>query len=334
MSAEERVFFVPLAKSAPSQTASKISYENKLLFMHIPKTGGETFTYEIITQNFPSEKIYDDIKGTEDFKAFESLPLEEKEKFDCVAGHFFFGFHEQFASLCRYLCFVRHPVERMISTYYYTLNHPENYFHKAVSSLTLEEFIHSEKLLELDNYQTRLIAGQPIGKADGKTLETALKNIEEHFVCVGLTDQFDASLMMIAKLLNFENIYYSRWNKGRYQKALDPEILKKLKERPPQNSLLDLELYDFCKQRLQAQLAEHCLDEKAVLKYLYNNLEYQEIEIYEREQNLEDRQKTYDKGLASLNAIEAEFNQRVTEFNSLALVRLLRKLKHPFFKKT
>ena len=174
------------------------------------------------------------------------------------------------------------------------------------------------------NYQTRIIAGQPFGEIGGKTLETAIKNIEERFVCVGLTDQFDASLLLMARLLNLKNIYYSRWNKGRNKKPLAPEKLEELKKKPPQGCLLDRELYDFSKQRLKTQLADNGIDEKAVLNYLSKNVDYQEDILYQQ-------QMIFEEGLASLNSIEADFNRRVTEFNSLILVRLLRMLKRPFF---
>jgi sulfotransferase famil protein len=307
---------------------------SKIIFMHIPKTGGETFTNEIIARNVPHDRLLFGLKGTKEFTAFKNMPVEEKEKLDCVAGHVHFGVHELFESPCKYLTYVRDPVERIISTYYFTLRTKDHIRHAEVQDLSLLDYALSQGDLEMENYQVRLLGGNPVDEVGPAELAQAEANIEKHFICVGLTERFDASLLVIAKLLGFSNIYYNRWNVSQNKKLDQVAGLDEVKQAILARNQLDAQLHEFCAQRLEAQLQANGLDQAAVLQYLIDNVAFQEKSIQQREQALERLQEEINE---RLDAWEQEMEQRqlahdrrVIEFNSLPLVKSVRGLKKIF----
>jgi len=287
--------------------------EYKIIFMHIPKTGGETFTNEIIARNISTDRLLFGLKGTQEYQAFVDMPQEEKENLACVAGHLYFGVHELFDSPCKYLAFVRDPVERIISTYYFTRRTKDHPRHEQARNCSLLEFVGDKNDLEMSDYQVRLLGGNPVEPVGPEELERAKANIEKHFLCVGLTERFDASLLLMAKLLGFSHIFYRRWNVSHNKKRVRPADLDRARQVIRERNQLDIGLYESCSRRLEAQLAEAGLEQETIIQYLRENVAFQESILYEREKTLERQQQ--------------EHYANLMEFNQLALVRLLRRLK-------
>ncbi len=230
-----------------------------------------------------------------------------------MAGHVYFGVHELFDSPCKYLAYVRDPVERIISTYYFTRRTKGHPRHEQARNCSLMDFVRDQDDLEMSDYQVRLLGGNPVEPVGPKELERAKANIEEHFLCVGLTERFDASLLLMTKLLGFSQVFYKRWNVSHNKKRVRPSDLERARQVIRERNQLDLELYDFCAQRLEAQMAEAGLEQEAITQYLRDNVAFQESILYEREKALERQQQ--------------EHYQNLMEFNQLALVRLIRSLK-------
>jgi len=217
-----------------------------LLFMHIPKTGGQTLRGFIKKQYnfnetyrcpFMEEKI---VELSKDFR--NSLKF--------IYGHFLFGTHEHFPKKFTYISFMRDPVDRFISAYYHILRHPTNRLHERVKSLSLEEFIDSDdfNLQTEPNIQTRFFCGK-----DPMSLEIAKKNISEHFSVVGITELFGESLFFMKKLFGWNNIDYEKRNVGtnRPQKMkISKELIAKIKLK----NQIDMELYQFARKKLEEQI--------------------------------------------------------------------------------
>jgi len=102
------------------------------------------------------------------------------------SSHVSYGIHEFLPKPYKYVAFVREPVERIISLYKYSLQNKEAFYHKLAVGKSLEEFALKTELHELDNGQTRVIAGgdypdffmnrTPFRKCDDHLLEIALGN--------------------------------------------------------------------------------------------------------------------------------------------------------------
>lgn len=255
-----------MLKSAPEKSAAE---EKCLIFLHIPKAAGTTL-YNIIERQFPPETIHD-IYGNglaglrADYENFKSLPDEEREKIRLLRGHIAYGIHRHFRRPTTYITMLRHPVERIISHYYYVLRMPEHYLYQEVTSnkMSLADYVTSGITSELLNGQTRLLSGfQETGEVEvtepsvaTDVLDAARKNIREHFIGVGLAERFDESIILLKRLLGWSNVYYSRDNvtKGRPVKREIPAETIRLVEN---YNDADMELYEFANQVLEEKLRE------------------------------------------------------------------------------
>ena len=76
-------------------------------------------------------------------------------------GHMGFGLHDYLPQGASYITMLRDPIDRIVSHYYYVLQNQGHYLHKEVAGkgLSLEQFADSALSTELDNGQTRVLAG-------------------------------------------------------------------------------------------------------------------------------------------------------------------------------
>lgn len=232
-----------------------------IIFMHIPKTGGLTLR-KIIDQQYMKNEIYHISRGVDVNKLKERL---NNGKIKAVYGHNRFGIHKYFSNrLFTYITLLRDPVERVISTYYYILERPQNRLHHLAKEVTFKQFVeesYSEFHIPVNNHQTRFLSGQK-----QPDLEMALKNMQQHFQVVGITEQYNESLFLMKKHFGWKNIYYEKINQTSSRpKAADlPESLIQLIE---SKNELDLALYNAAKKRLNEQLSELSIQDKKALKH-------------------------------------------------------------------
>ncbi|MCK4761354.1 MAG: sulfotransferase family 2 domain-containing protein [Candidatus Aminicenantes bacterium] len=242
----------------------KESIEQTIFFLHIPKCAGTTLTEEIIKKEYlPEELIIFYEHGTgELIRLLQEMPRREQEKIKCFAGHYAYGVHKYYtARPAAYLTLLRDPCERVVSHYYDVLRRENHYLHKAVAgkkekSLTLKEYVENKLSIELDNGQTRILAGvgwgAGFGECSAAMLEQAKKNLET-FAAVGISEEFEAYLDLINKKFGWEIPAYDRRNVAgnRPEKeSLDRETLSVLE----QYNALDIELYDYARRMFRRQL--------------------------------------------------------------------------------
>jgi hypothetical protein len=192
-----------------------------LAFVHIPKTAGTTL-HKIITHQYPSRRIaiHHDSDGPPDAALAERLACRHTS---VVMGHFSIGLHRFIPGL-RYITCLRDPVSRIISHYHHTLNTPDHYLHRAVTTAKMDpaDYVSSGLSGELSNGMTRMLAGMDDfdhGTVDESTLSLAKSNITNHFDGVVLSESFDAGILMLARSLGWSRPYYIRRKTGRYGTA-------------------------------------------------------------------------------------------------------------------
>ena len=98
------------------------------IFQHIPKTAGSTI-HAVLDNQYPAAQIHSTFAATMDDKELDRLrQLSETERkgLKLVKGHMPFGVHTLLPGRSRYLTFLRHPIDRIISNYYFILNNPQN----------------------------------------------------------------------------------------------------------------------------------------------------------------------------------------------------------------
>ena len=227
--------------------------KQRLIFLHIEKTAGTTFRTILRFQYF-RKRIYRIIWNSEDF-------LREKrvvrEKTHLLQGHMLFGMHNHLPTPAAYITFLRDPIERIISAYFYSRRLKERHFdfHKSHKSSWIQEFSDfclNDQSCFIDNYQTRLLSGlwPRFGECSNDILDAACENIDHHFAAVGITEMFDESLLLFRESLGwFYPPFYITQNvsPGRLRKTDLPETLKSHLETFNQ---FDLRLYEEFRRKL------------------------------------------------------------------------------------
>jgi hypothetical protein len=233
-----------------------------VLFLHIPKAGGQTLGEYVYNQCRTEEARADDLlkagvayltygflKEPELSIPAHALPLLARRDLRAVIGHFWFGLHEHVARPSTYITLLRNPVDRVVSLYYYA---------RLNETMSLAEFVASPPFKEVDNDQTRRIAGvdPAIGECTTATLRLAQENLRRHFAVAGLTERFDETLVLLRRKLGWTRDVVSfprNVNPHRLPTAsLPPEVVEAIGRR----NELDYELWQYASQLLDEAIAE------------------------------------------------------------------------------
>ena len=220
-----------------------------LIYVHIPKTAGTTMM-EVLKQNYGQG--YFRLKNEGRRLKWQKKSDEVKNAVTCLAGHFAYGIHEHIPTECQYVTFLRNPVERILSLYYY-VRHKNHQLAPMLNQLTVGEFVESKTISDTNNGMVRFLAGRsdigqvsPNGSVTRDDLVLAKRNLSQ-FTAVGFVETFNESLREFARLFQWENIRYvsKRINASRpSQTDLPNRTINVIKE----YNTLDLELYEFAKE--------------------------------------------------------------------------------------
>lgn len=157
-----------------------------------------------------------------------------------ITGHFPLGLHKLTGTgSAKYVFIMRDPISRELSCVNFA--HQREY----VSRADAEEYI----LNNLDNPQTRMLAGEEhmSGDCTEKTLEAAKRNIMEHCLLGGVTEDTNAFIQILASIQDWGPVALCR-SQVTGVKVFDQisiELQKKLEEKHK----FDLQLYAWVKQR-------------------------------------------------------------------------------------
>ncbi len=118
-----------------------------------------------------------------------------------MIGHFWFGLHEHVSRPSVYVTALRNPVERVLSLYYYT---------RLQDSISLDQFVAEPPFREIDNDQTRRIAGvdPEIGECTPEMLATAKENLRR-FAVVGTIERLDDTLALLRRRFGWRSPFVS-----------------------------------------------------------------------------------------------------------------------------
>jgi glycosyltransferase involved in cell wall biosynthesis len=254
----------------------KVHPKEKLLFLHIPKTGGTTLSF--VLSDYLEERLtfnvreaasggpkYSRHNGTK--QEFMDLSEEERANFYFVLGHFPFGLHQYVPGSCRYITLLRDPIERILSQYQQYLRGIQKA--GCEESMSLEEFF-KEKPANLKNFQTRLLCGWDFKRwSDQDNLQRAKQNLLAHFAVVGVTERFDETLIVLAKLFGWPVKGYVRRNVSKSRLGVD-DVCPELMRRMIDSNQLDYQLHAFANELLDTKLSELGADSSAEMKLLSN----------------------------------------------------------------
>jgi len=215
-----------------------------VIFIHIPRTAGATL-YSILDRQYACRReIYGETIVAEHFA---EQPETWRMNIQLLRGHIPFGLHPYLAQPCQYITFLRDPVDRIISHYYYTQAYPAHYH---LQPMSLHDYVtkaiesNAELREELSDGQTFQIAGS----GPGDMLERAKENVRRHFAVVGLTERFDESISLMQERLGWsDDVGYVRRNVIHHPRA--SEFPARTLARIREINQADLELYEFARRR-------------------------------------------------------------------------------------
>jgi hypothetical protein len=236
-----------------------------LFFIHTPKTGGSTFRYILETNSKDvSIQYFPGIHWPTWPNPEVLIPAKVHEQKDLYYGHFSFGIHERIEGPYAYAVFLRDPVRRVISGYNHLHQKGPKKLHEIVRNLSLEEYIDRALVLDADNGLVRRISGiqdkVPFGQVEEEHFRMAQENLEQHFLFVGFTEFFNASVFLLAQEIGLKNRYYWRQNtnKKRASKKIASSTLEKVRDL----NVWDQKLYEKALSNFKMKLAESTFDNR------------------------------------------------------------------------
>ncbi len=230
-----------------------------IIHLHIPKAAGTTLT-TLFERNFSSDEKFicgDNALGLNHFQSnvyFTGLEDSDKRSYKFIAGHVEFPLIESYPGKHFSFTFLRNPVSRINSLYYYIKENPEHHMHAIVvkKNLSLADFCDLGLWHEIDNGMCRRLSGVvndvPYGQCQDDVLEMAKENLRDNISFVGLQERFNESLFLLLYFLDaLELLHYERQNTTRAKRPVrelteaDRIALKKYNH-------YDLKLYTYARE--------------------------------------------------------------------------------------
>ncbi|MET0648975.1 MAG: polyhydroxyalkanoic acid system family protein [Pyrinomonadaceae bacterium] len=232
-----------------------------VLFLHVPKAGGSTLGEYVYNQCRAPEPTgdglldagvayldYGFIKEPELAVPSHVKSLLGRRDLRAVVGHFWFGLHEHVARPSTYVTLLRDPVERVVSLYYYAKLH---------ETTSLEEFARTPPFKEVDNDQTRRIAGvnPPVGGCTRATLDAARENLRRHFAVVGTTERMEETLALLNVKLGWSSDVVSYPRNVNAARPATASLTHEAAEAVRARNELDHELWRYASELMDANIA-------------------------------------------------------------------------------
>jgi hypothetical protein len=176
----------------------------------------------------------------------------ERKEVKLLTGHHQFGVHRFMDEPCRYFAFVRDPVDRALSDFFYAYSYSHHRFRSEIidGKIDAYQFISSAEFAAGD-MQTNFIFGHPC-KSPNLDLDT---HVAANNFMVGVTESFDVSLMILAKRFGWAPPLYM--NRNVTEISIEQTRLReRCKEWATDNLKdhfrLDRELHDKCNSNLKS----------------------------------------------------------------------------------
>ncbi|WP_428568202.1 MAG: sulfotransferase family 2 domain-containing protein [Solidesulfovibrio sp. DCME] len=233
--------------------------EPPFLFLHMPRTAGTTLN-RLLERRFAPKEILS-LYSRDDFARNAVIDRERLEGLRLIQGHVLLTDYKAFTFYdvpVRAFTFLREPVDRVISEYFFLRAWPQQHLHGLLNEpgMDLRAYVTSgHQLLRYKgaNFMTRVLSGLDPDDRPQAALDTARENLRRRFVCFGLTERFDESLLLLADALGLTDLLYERQNVLRRppgERATPEE-----RELVAGRNALDAALYAFAVELFEERLA-------------------------------------------------------------------------------
>lgn len=194
--------------------------------------------------------------------------VSDYETSKLLYGHMVFGLHRHLAGESTYVGLVRHPVERVVSSYYFMREQEKHPYHELCLEHTLDETLDMDIPYLKDNYnnhQTRVLAGlysevygtavpvecEKKAEITSADCRRAVRNIRKHFCFMGALESMYRFSNSMFRILGSNHPDRS-WphvgpTSGRVKtKDIDPVVRNKIAHM----NYIDMHLYHYVLRRM------------------------------------------------------------------------------------
>ncbi|KAJ8603593.1 hypothetical protein CTAYLR_004846 [Chrysophaeum taylorii] len=259
--------------------------ELTVVHFHIPKTGGSALEKMLF---MPLSKLrnwstFHDNDNAE--RVFDALRSEERSKLDFLSGHQHIGLDSALGGRqAMYVCMLRHPVDRMVSLYRYVRGSRTHHRHALALNQSFAEFMASAAS-ETSNWVTKALCAPRDQRIPTWSKELthrchhnasfavaqATANLESRFGAVGLLEEYDTSVRMIARCLNAAELGAVAATRGPYGASRAPPYNVETNdvELVRRTNALDVRVFEFGRElfRRHAAQLQHAAVEEALLRF-------------------------------------------------------------------
>ena len=237
-------------------------------FVHIPKTAGGTAT-TMLARAYSKSAVRDAgnyLRSPETTMRKASGPPGGWARWRdsggrVAAGHVPYGvFRDRLPPDCRYMTFLREPVDRVLSHYYRHM-YPDRQGGQEIivgaGVASLDEVLSAEPPLELNNLATRFLCGSPapIGELPASALDDARENLRR-FAFVGIQERFEESIVLLQRTIGLDLVpYLDRHVSADGSRPTVEELPAEHRALIEDRNRLDLKLYAFGLELFEAAVA-------------------------------------------------------------------------------
>ena len=169
----------------------------------MPKTAGSTLRTVLSRQYGARHVLYFDL-GHGDPRPMTEMVEGARARagtpdIRLYTGHQYLGLHAALAEPCLYFTILRDPVERALSEYFYAFSYP----HHAQRTEILSGALGPMEFLTRRHGGGNAQAQQIGGRTRRPLLEAALANLHHAIAAVGVAEDFERSLLLIARRLGW-----------------------------------------------------------------------------------------------------------------------------------
>lgn len=216
--------------------------KNKYFFLHVPRTAGSS-----LFALFNNILGYKQVIWVEDIDNFDPMQLSALEKYLLIAGHFTVAHQKDYFSHRYSIVFLRNPVDRFISAYYYFKKYGNDVLIREMDLISYLDFCQNLGCypFTLFNNQTVYLTGVMDYSVPEKDLLDMAKENLSKIDFVGISEFFSESVGLLLK--------DCRWPPAHeipYDNASDtrPKLHKfddKMLDRIGELNKIDMELYKY-----------------------------------------------------------------------------------------